>query len=967
MHLRARRQKERVDARLHRAVGRGHLRFVIKVATRAQAAQNRTGLNRAAKVHGETAEHAHVQVRMAFEQLLKERDAFFGTEQARLGRVRPDRHRQAFKAFEAAGYQVDMSESWRVERSGEHRVAGIQRRHGLECNRSRGATSLDVHWKAENEDGAARPERAWLDVAIALLAGLGAGLAARSFGRPDLGAVLCLGFASWWIWREHRFGALVCFLAWLGTLGAQPATWPCWTYGVDAVGEWSLGVRRAGALAQSGTRPIDADEWDARAARGLVMGTGGMLARPGETVLGLESTPPMPFAGGLDRAPTRDTHLARLTLDPEALVRLAPAPQTLVRWLWERVAGPPELMPPPAWRTRLLSAASGVERAAELPHGLGQALWLGESSALDSELRDVMTRTGTRHLLAISGMHVALMVVFWLWPLARVCAVMMRRAVLPYASFHHGQPAATGSIAAAPASRRRWLLALAKRSEWILLCIGLLMFAGFAGGSAPVWRAAVVVALGLGASHIGPLGRRPDALNLWGAALTIELLAGTRGLASVSLQLSYAATLGLILLMPAMSRWLERALVRGLARFPGMEAWRPGWARAPWTCLPRGCARWVAWSLGASLVAVLATIPIAWMTFGEIAPIGVLMTSLCLVPVAWLLIAGWPLLLVASLGGPCVGWGLRPASELWARLLAWADSMPGTPILLPERPIWILVLPLILLAFGQLDLRQERRHLRARRQGLWRAGALIVAGVCLLPWSVAPPRPEVIALDVGHGTAVLIRTERHETWIFDAGSRDRLGVWSRALRPQLSRWESGAPYVVLSHGDRDHWNALPALVERLPPAAWYGAQVLEVEVPPGTPAADIDSGATRLRTGATSLTLWRGGAFHGNEGSRSLLVESAGQSLLLSGDAEAEGLRALLDFWPPERTVDTLLMPHHGSDTADLEAALRRWQPQRLWVSKSGTAQLEAEILRRKLSLTTTNASGALSWPETSK
>lgn len=823
------------------------------------------------------------------------------------------------------------------------------------------ATSLGVHRKAEFD---ARPERAWLEVAIALLAGLGAGLGARSCGRPDWGAVVCLLFAGWWIWRAHRFGALVCLLAWLGTLETPAATWPCWRFGADSIlGEadetWSLGIRRVGSLAISTSGAARHEDWDARAARGLVIGTGGDLARPNEWVLGLESTPPMPFASGLGRRPLAELPSARLFLDSESLVRLGPAPRTLVRWLWDQVTGPPLLMPPTTWRSRLLSAASAVERAAGLPHGLGQALWLGEASALDGGLRDIMTRTGTRHLLAISGMHVALMVVFWLWPLSRGVALLLRRALLPYAL--------DAPLDRAPSARQRRLLVVAQRGEWLVLCLGLLLFAGIAGGSAPVWRAAVVVALGLGASHIGPLGRRPDALNLWGAALTIELLAGTRGLASVSLQLSYAATLGLILLMPAMARWLQRALMRGLERLPGLEAWHPGWARAPWTSLPRGCARWIAWSLGASLVAVVATIPIAWMTFGELAPIGVLMTSLCLVPVAWLLIAGWPLLLLAAVGGPDLGWGLLPASELWARLLAWADSLPGTPILLPERPAWMLVLPLVLLALAQLDVRAERRHLRARRQGLWYAGALFSAGVCLLPWTAAPPRPHVIALDVGHGTAVLLRTERDETWIFDAGSRDRLGLWSQALRPQLSRWESTAPHIILSHGDRDHWNGLPALVERLPPAAWYGYQVREVELPPGTPTSDIESGATQLRSGATRLTLWRGGPFPGNEGSRSLLVESGGQRLLLSGDAEAEGLRALLEFWPPNRHVETLLMPHHGSDTSELEAALQRWQPEHLWISKSGTAQLEPEIQRRDLNFSTTSATGPLTWPKTSQ
>src|SRR5262249_11446726 len=189
---------------------------------------------------------------------------------------------------------------------------------------------------------------------------------------------------------------------------------------------------------------------------------------------------------------------------------------------------------------------------------------------------------------------------------------------------------------------------------------------------------------------------------------------------------------------------------------------------------------------------------------------------------------------------------------------------------------------------------------------------------------------------VGHGTCVVVRAPGAGTWVFDAGSRDRPELARQALLPILSSWEAGRVHIVLSHDERDHAGALAALVERYPPDRWSGAlpaHLLE-RIAHGAERVDLATGrACVFDRGGLSFTLARGRAQDGNEGSRSLEIEAWGRSIVLCGDAEAEGLAALLDGVVVRSPCALLLLPHHGSESDLLGALLERLEPAETWVS----------------------------------
>lgn len=562
---------------------------------------------------------------------------------------------------------------------------------------------------------------------------------------------------------------------------------------------------------------------------------------------------------------------------------------------------------------------------------LARALLLGDRSRLDADAVDPFTRTGLNHLLAVSGQHVVLFAALFAGPLAWLAV----RACL-------GRTASRR--AAAP----------------VLAALGVLLYASLAGGAAPVRRAALAAAVALMAPLIpacrGRRGSRSvDGLSAWGAALALELAADPLAALGVGVQLSYAATLGLICGVRPIERVLRQAVPDDP---PALQRSTPSrWAAA----IAGRVARAGTLTLAASLAAVVATLPIVWLRFGEWSPIGILLTPLAVALLGWLLPVGWFALLAPGSLGPTL---FEPGARWLVRLVESADRLPGTPCPLPDRPAEALAIA------GLASLGAVLATTPSWRRGLFRVGAL--AWCCLaLPWHPEPDGLEIAVLDVGHGTAVALRAPGAGTWIFDAGSKDRSGVAPEALAPLLARWDPGRVAIVLSHDQADHASGLPWLVERWPP--WLAGGAVSARLAERLPHAslrlDVEEGRVRLpagpRPGGLELELTRGSLEPGNEGSRSLVVRWGSHSALLSGDAEAAALDATIQLVTGSTALDLLLAPHHGSHTARLGALLEALRPAEVWISGSGEPPIARELDRRGVAWRATSLDGplTLAWP----
>ena len=592
------------------------------------------------------------------------------------------------------------------------------------------------------------------------------------------------------------------------------------------------------------------------------------------------------------------------------------------------------------WRRRLVARCDGLESTEA--RALTAALLLGDRSRLPSELSDLFTRTGTRHLLSLSGLHVALIAAMIARPLGTGLALLLGGLLRPLLP---GVPSA------------RALRRIASASTAALVCA----LVPIGGASPPIARAALAIALAWLApslagrsAHLRDAGRGVDARNLWGLALALECALDPLAPTKVGVQLSYCATIALLTGMRGMRAWTTALELPPRDPRP---VDRLGRARDPRWRLPLACAtRLFREGLAASALATLATLAIAWTTFGEFAPIGVLATPLVLPLLALLILCGWAWLLFPWVVG--AAWPSWSSHALIA-LLELADHLPGTPLSLPPRPAPVLIAACAALTLGVA--RGPRGGMRWARIG---AGLL---GLCWLPWARPARGLELVVCDVGNGTAVAMRAPGLPALIFDAGSRDRGSLGRDALAPVLRRWEVERPIVVLSHEHRDHASALPWLIERWPPALWVGAlpEELRARLPSDLQRLDLEVGALRLplplgARDAPRIELLRGGPEAGNEGSRSLLVHFGERSLLLSGDAEGTGLLRLLASGEVHGPLELLLAPHHGSESPLSAPLLELCRPRRVWASTSGQPAFASAARATGLELLTTARQGPL-------
>lgn len=229
-----------------------------------------------------------------------------------------------------------------------------------------------------------------------------------------------------------------------------------------------------------------------------------------------------------------------------------------------------------------------------LPKGEGALLsgvLLGRGERIPQSVREDYAKAGISHLLAVSGLHLTVM-------------LSLFSLLLQFSWF--------------------------SRRERLLIEIALAFaFAALAGFSPSILRAAAMFALCRAALL---LGRDSDGLNSLGFSIILFLLINPYAVFNISLQLSYLATMGINAFAEPMACWFSKALFA--TDFFSLSEDRP----KPATVLSIVCV---------TLSAQILTAPLVCWQFGRfslISPVTNLLTSL---PVTFMLLLG---MICAALG-----------------------------------------------------------------------------------------------------------------------------------------------------------------------------------------------------------------------------------------------------------------------------------------------------------------------------
>jgi competence protein ComEC len=380
------------------------------------------------------------------------------------------------------------------------------------------------------------------------------------------------------------------------------------------------------------------------------------------------------------------------------------------------------------------------------------ALVVGDQNAIERADWDIYRATGVAHLMSISGLHITL----FAWLAIRVGGWLWRRSAwaclwLP-----------------APTAARVLGVALA------------VLYAVFSGWGVPaqrtVWMLLLVQGLALS-------GRRWPARTVWLAALALVVALDPWAMLQPGFWLSFVAV---GVLMATDEAWT------GVVRTGPVNAgsWAKLWG---WLRTHAGAGLREQWRIS------LALAPLSLLLFQQVSVSGLLAN---LVAIPWVTLVVTPLSFLGVLvpgAWTLATWAMQGLNGL----LGWMAAWPWGVWSLPAAP-WPLALAAVL--GGVLLVLRWPWHLRA-------FGAVLVLPIVLHE----VPRPpvgqyEVLAMDVGQGNAVLVRTASHAL-LFDAGPRygPDSDAGHRVVVPLLRALGERLDTLVLSHSDSDHTGGMGAI------------------------------------------------------------------------------------------------------------------------------------------------------------
>jgi len=560
------------------------------------------------------------------------------------------------------------------------------------------------------------------------------------------------------------------------------------------------------------------------------------------------------------------------------------------RWLWESGIGAtgyvrngprdpaPQHLGASGWhpleRARQWVSERIVQRVDD-PRSAGvlAALVVGDQSAIDTTDWALFRTTGVAHLMSISGLHVTM----FAWLAIRVVGALWRRA-----------------------GRARPGLLLAVPVPWAAGLGGVALatlYALFSGWGVPSQRTVLMLALVVG---LRLLGRQWPWVPLWGLVMTAVLLLDPWALLQPGFWLSFVAV-GILFATDTGGR--ERP--RDPLDQPAATGQRLGGAALG--------------QLREQAVVTVALAPLSLLLFGQFSVVG-LVANLLAIP--WVTLVITPLAMLGVLL-PALWDAAALAVQGLGLWLAWLGQWPWAAVFRAVPP-----LPLALAGVLGAVLLVLRLPWALRSAGL------------VLVWPVLawqPPRPspgefELLAIDVGQGSAVLVRTAGHSL-LYDTGPRYSpvSDAGQRVVVPLLRALGEAPDAVVVSHKDSDHSGGAQAVQAAWPQARWlssYDADPqrrclagqrwewdgVRFEMLHPTPDLIRPDGSGVLPSNAMSCVL---------------RVSNAGQSAWLSGDLDAER-ETRLALANPALRASVLLAPHHGSLTSSSPVLLNTLRPS--WV-----------------------------------
>ncbi len=508
-----------------------------------------------------------------------------------------------------------------------------------------------------------------------------------------------------------------------------------------------------------------------------------------------------------------------------------------------------------------------------------EALLLGERGRMNETTILALQKSGLYHLIAISGAHIAI-ISFLLFGLLRVCRVP-------------------------------------KRPSYVVLIVLLVFFALLVEGRASVFRATIMAIVYL----IGRLlWRKANLLNTISVSAFLLLLANPFSLFDMGFELTYAATLSIILFFPKVVRFLPRLPLRFTELFT------------------------------LSLTAQLGVLPFIARSFHRVTFASLFLNLLAMPLIGVIMGIGFVYLAVSFLSTALsmyLAQILAFLIRLFLGLTRVFEAIPALSYRVPTPPLAIVIgyfTCLLLLVFP----------VRFKRQRPLTLALFFIFLVILITYpfpAESSPGLKMTFLDVGQGDSFLVEFPGRKKMLVDGGGVPSVGydVGEQVVSPFL--WSKGIKrldYLVLTHAHPDHMNGLLAVARNFKIGEfWEGFS------PPANPV--YDELKSCLRPSVIQKRVFQGFRYQegevglealnpeaqdplvrtvNNEDSLVLRFSYGAISFLLAADiglpAESKILKKGLEV-----RSQVLKSPHHGSRSSSSAPFLEKVQPQIIVITVS--------------------------------
>ncbi len=508
------------------------------------------------------------------------------------------------------------------------------------------------------------------------------------------------------------------------------------------------------------------------------------------------------------------------------------------------------------------------------------AILTGERIGINGDrfFYSMMREAGVLHCIAVSGMHLSFLVSF--------LAILLGRG---------------------------------KHSS--LICIPvILLFMAVTGFTPSVVRAGIMQLAVCGAVLLDRYYDNHSALAL---ALAVLSAINPYATHNAGLLLSFLSTLGILLFYEKLNKSLFSAPKAWEKKLPGRII---GYGRS---------------SLAVSLSALILTLPVTAVCFGQIPLLGPLANLLIL----WAVTLCFGFALVSALLGfvwmpaaVIVGWPARWLVKYIRLVVITLGRLPFAS-LYPQNEmlaLWLVCLYLLMAAFRFLP------GMEHRLRGFFLAAAITLAFSCAAGAVLyRQDRLDTAVLDVGQGQCAVL-TGKDFTLVADCGSTNASeDPGDTAARYLLSRGRRKVDALILSHFHTDHMNGAEELLRRLPvgmllvppPESEEARALLAFAEDRGTEVVVVSEELQEFSFGGLCAVIVPPlGNVGDNEECLCTLFTVDDYDVLMTGDAsKATELRLLERLAIPD--TELILAGHHGSAHSCSEALLAAAAPDAAVVS----------------------------------